>query len=242
MYVLADQRILPEALFALEREGFEAILLPSASYLQPAVASHTDMLMFLGFDRLFCHRRYYESNTELIDKICKISGYEISISDEPTGEKYPSDVLFNAFAVGNKLICNTKTVSSLILDAARLEGYEIINVPQGYTKCSVCIVSDSALITADRSIYEACRDFFDVLLISEGHISLPPYSYGFIGGTAGAYLDKVYFCGSTDTHPDGNRIKEFCKKHKKISISLADSELQDVGSLFFIGENDHGNG
>ena len=242
MYVITDERISLSSLSRLRQEGFSPLLMPPATYLQSAVASHTDMLMFLGFDRLFCHRRYYESNTELIDKICKISGYALSISDEPTGEKYPSDVLFNAFAVGNKLICNTKTVSSLILDTARLEGFEIINVPQGYTKCSVCIVSESALITADRSIYEACRDFFDVLLISEGHISLPPYSYGFIGGAAGAYLDKVYFCGSTETHPDGDRIKEFCKKHKKIAISLADSELQDVGSLFFIGENDHGNG
>ena len=236
MYVLADQIIHPEVLSTLNREGFEAILLPPASYLQPPVASHTDMLIFIGFDRLFCHRHYYESNAELIDKICEISGNALSFSDEPAGEKYPFDVLFNACLVGNRLICNRKTVSHLILEAANSKNCEIINVPQGYTKCSVCIVSDNAIITADKAIYEACRDTFDVILISEGHISLPPYNFGFIGGVSGTCGDKVYFCGSLDTHPDGDIIKEFCVKHKKIPISMGDSELQDVGSLFFIGD------
>ena len=235
MFVITDHRICAEAISALENYGFESILLPSANYLATPVASHTDMLIFIGFGRIFCHRKYYESNSALIDHIATLSGLELTLSDEPTSEKYPLDVLFNACLVGNRLICNEKTVSKLILEAARGSGCEIINVPQGYTKCSISVVSEDAIITADKAIAVACRNSsIDVLEISEGHISLPPYDFGFIGGASGVCRDKVYFCGSIDSHPDGERIKKFCEKHNKTAISLTNGDLQDVGSLFFI--------
>ena len=235
MLAITDNRIDPSSLASLHREGYDVITLPEADYLQKAVSGHTDMLIFIGFGRFFCHRRFFDYNKELLERVSTIAGADLEISDEPTGEKYPLDVLFNACLIGNKLICNEKTVSKLLLDAAVANGCEIISVSQGYTKCSVCVVSDNAIITADKGIAKACKEKgIDVLEINEGHISLPPYNFGFIGGASGQYSDKVYFCGSLDTHPDGDRIKEFCAKHKKSAISLGACELQDVGSIFFI--------
>ena len=235
MFVITDQRIGVDSIAALEKYGFAPILLPPAGFLSAPVASHTDMLIFMGFGRIFCHKTYYESNFALIDRIVALSGLELTLSDEPTDKKYPLDVLFNACLVGKRLICNEKTVSKLILEAAKAQNYEIIHVPQGYTKCSVCKVSESAIITSDKAIAAACASAkIDVLQICEGHISLPPYEYGFIGGASGIWQDKVYFCGSLSAHPDGEKIEEFCKKHDKIAVSLSDGELQDVGSIFFI--------
>lgn len=237
MVVITDNRICPCALLNLQNEGFEPILLTPASYLQSSVAGHTDMLIFIGFGKVFCHENYYTSNRDIIDRIVSLSNTELCISNEPTGDKYPSDVLFNACLVGNNLICNEKTISKLILDEAKSQGYQIIDVSQGYTKCSICVVSDNAIITADGGIAKACREKkIDFLEISEGYISLPPYDFGFIGGASGIHGDKVYFCGLLDTHPDGEKIKKFCAIHKKIAVSLANGELQDVGSLFFAGE------
>ena len=235
MLTVTDQRLSTAPLSALRREGFEAVLLPPADYLQEGVSSHADMLFFIGFGRLFCHRRYYERNASLVDGICHCAHVTLTVSDEPTGEKYPLDVLFNACLLGDRLICNQKTVSKLILDTAKECGYQILHVPQGYTKCSVCPVSDNAVITADRAIANACISAgIEVLLIREGYVSLPPYSFGFIGGASGSWGDKVYFCGSLSTHPDGDKIEAFCRKHEKIAVSLSEGELQDVGSLFFI--------
>lgn len=235
MYVITDSRIEKSSFASLQSEGFELIAMPPASYLQSGVASHTDMLIFIGFGRIFYHEKYYKSNKELIDRISALSRLDIAVSGEQTGEKYPYDVLFNACLVGNRLICNEKTVSKLILCAAKDNGVEIVNVPQGYTKCSVSAVSENAIITADKAVAEACRSRgIDVLTVSEGHISLPPYNFGFIGGASGLCGDKVYFCGSLDTHPDGERIISFCEKHNKAAVSLSTDNLQDVGSLFFI--------
>ena len=235
MFVITEKRISTEAVTALAKYGFEPILLPPADYLSPPVASHTDMLIFMGFGRLFCHRRYYESNSALIDRIATLSGLELILSDETTGEKYPLDVLFNACLVGNRLICNEKTVSRLILEAARGLYYEIVSVSQGYTKCSVAVVSEDAIITADKAISKACSNAgIDVLMVAEGHITLPPYDFGFIGGAGGVCRDKVYFCGSLDSHPDSKSIKEFCAKHLKNAASLSDEELFDVGTIFIL--------
>ena len=233
MFALTDCRTDPQIISSLGRLGYETIPMPPADYLQSGVASHTDMLIFIGFGKLFCHEKYYVANRELIDRIASLLGVELALSDEPIGTDYPCDVLFNACLLGTRLICNKKTVSKLIPDAAEGLGYEIINVNQGYTKCSVAVVSENAVITADKSIGSACSSLgIDVLTVCEGHISLPPYDYGFIGGASGFDNDKVYFCGSLDRHPDGDRIKEFCKKHGMAAISLCDGVLQDVGTLF----------
>ncbi len=237
MIALIDWRASQKTLEALKKYGFETVLMPPSPLLQTGVASHTDMLIFIGFGRLFCHTSYYESNKDLIEYIAKKGNLILSLSDEEWAQNYPLDVLFNACLIGNKLICNEKTVSRDILRAAREARYEIINVNQGYTKCSVCVVSDNAIITSDKHIAKTCKNFgIDVLLIPEGHISLPPYDFGFIGGASGLSKNNVFFCGSLDTHPDGERIKDFCKSHGKNAISLSDDKLQDVGSIMFIGE------
>ncbi len=235
MYAIIDCRANQASLYSLENYGITPISMQPADYLSEGVASHPDMLLFIGFGRLFCHKRYYKSYKGLIDLIISISGLELTLSDEKTGEKYPLDVLFNACLLNNRLICNEKTVSRLILDEAKERGIEIINVPQGYTKCSVCPVGENAIITSDKAIADACRTHgIDVLLICEGNISLPPYSYGFIGGTSGYCDGKVYFCGSLSAHPDGEKIKKFCTEHGAVVLELSNESLQDLGTIFFI--------
>jgi hypothetical protein len=235
MFVITDHKIQEQSISSLKVLGFEPVLMQSSPFLQPGVSSHTDMLLFMGFGHIFCHESYYSANNELIDSIVTLSSLSLALSNEDFSSEYPNDVLFNAVKLGNKLICNKKTVSRLILDAAEENGCDIINVPQGYTKCSVCAVTDNAIITSDKAIHTACSALgIDSLLITVGNISLPPYDYGFIGGASGAYLDKVYFCGDLSAHPDGATISNYCKLHGKEAVSLSKDKLQDVGSLFFI--------
>ena len=235
MIAIIDQRIDSASLLTLKNTGAELFLMPPAAFLQTGVASHPDMLIFCGFGKLFCHERYYSENQLLIDAVAGASGLELTLSREDIGAEYPRDVKFNAALVGNTLICNKKTVSKLILDAAEDAGAKIIHVPQGYTKCSTAIISDNAIITADKPIYNACMGAgIDALLVSEGGVELPDYNCGFIGGASGNIGDKVYFCGDLSLHPDGDTISAFCKKHGKVPISLSDRKLFDCGTIIFI--------
>ena len=232
-YVITDNRIDEKCESALKSRGFELIRMPPFSFLQEPVSAHPDMLLFIGKGNLICHKDYFGIAGEQISKISRISNNEVVLSEEEIGKEYPGDVLFNAAPIGDMLICRRDAASKMITG---LYGEEnVINVKQGYAKCSVCVVSDNAIITADRAIAKAAeKNGIDVLLVSPNGVRLDGYDCGFIGGASGADEENVYFCGNTDLHPDGNKIKEFCKKHGKTAVSLSDEPLYDYGTLMFI--------
>lgn len=232
-YVITDNRIDEKCENSLKDKGFELIKLPPFPRLQAPVSAHPDMLLFIGKRRLICHKDYFWVAKEQIGRIADISGSEILLSDETVEREYPRDVIFNAAAVGDRLICKRDAISEKISELYSEE--KIINVKQGYTKCSVCIVSDNAIITADRSIAKVAeKNGIDVLLVSPGGVRLDGYDCGFIGGASGMDNETVYFCGNIDLHPDGDKIKEFCQKHGKEAVSLSDELLYDYGTLMFI--------
>ena len=95
----------------------------------------------------------------------------------------------------------------------------MLEVQQGYTKCSICVVSENAIITSDIGIHcKAKESGIDSLLISPGYIDLPGYKYGFIGGASFKISDNVIaFTGSLDSHPDKDNIEHFlCKYDEKV--------------------------
>ena len=218
----ADNRIID----SLKKNGFDVILLTPFYSLSNPVYTHADMLLLSVKNTLFVHRDYEISSKDFANVI-KI--------DEPISSKYPNDILLNIAIVGKNVFANTKHASATILKHLEQNGYSIHHVSQGYAHCSTCVVNDNAIITADKGIAITAQNIgIDVLLIDEGHISLPPYDYGFIGGSCGSYKDSIYFCGSLNYHPSGERIRDFCKAHRKNIVELCDAPLMDVGGILFV--------
>lgn len=233
MIALIDERMDEACRRALIDRGFEVVRLPACEILQAPVSAHPDMLLFVGKGMLFCHEKYYAIAKKEIDLIIEQTGLSLSLSGEAWEEKYPSDVLFNAVAMGDKLICNKRSVSKLILEAYGEEN--LINTKQGYTKCSTCAVGAFALITADTSIATAARGAgLDVLLLNGSHTVLDGYDTGFIGGASGDDGEHIFFSGSIESHPEYDKIKSFCTSHGREAISLSDKPLYDYGSIIFI--------
>ena len=233
MIVLTDERIDAECESALAEYGFEIIKLPACPMLQKPVSAHPDMLVFVGKGKLFCHEKYYAIAKKEIDLIIERADLSLSLSDEAWGEKYPADVLFNAAPVGDKLICNAKSVSKKLVELYGAEN--LINTKQGYAKCSTCTVGDSGVITADVSIAKAVKGAgLDVLLLADPYTRLDGYDTGFIGGASGDDGEHVFFTGSLEAHPEGKAIREFCQKHNRQAVSLSVAPLYDYGSLIFI--------
>lgn len=218
--------------------GFEIMRLPPSPCLQRPVRSHTDMLVFHICDTVFCHESYLNDNKEIFSRISEY-GYKTEAVKGEYREDYPQDVRFNLARIGKKLFLGSKTDADEICEYAKQNGFEIIRVKQGYTKCSTCIVSDNAIITADVTIEKAAKACgIDVLRIQEGHVDLLGYSHGFIGGASGAYGDTVYFVGDVSRHPNGSAILEFCEKHKKKVSFIKEKKLLDVGSILFLSSID----
>lgn len=210
---------------ALRERGVEVRTIAPHPMLSEPVASHADMLM-LDIGNTVLVPREFSAELTGFDDIITIS--------EAMGDSYPRDVLLNIALVGKVAIANTRTASPTALAYLAEHGWRVRHVNQGYAHCSTCSVGDGAIITADEGIARVAREEgIDALLIHSGHIALPPYGYGFIGGASGSTDGAVWLCGSLDHHPDGEMIRKFCLgKHIEI-IELSNAPLSDVGGIIF---------
>lgn len=137
----------------------------------------------------------------------------------------------NAVNLSNVFIHNLKYTDPVLIE--NVKDKNLINVKQGYTKCSVAVVSDNAIITSDKIIAQKAKEVsIDVLLIPPGDIILPGLDYGFIGGCCGLIeKDLMAFFGDLNYFNYGNEIKEFLYKHNVKPIYLRKGKLIDRGSI-----------
>lgn len=218
---------------ALERLGTQVLCPLPSPFLSPDVSKHSDMqLCHLG-GRLIIADRFQQ---DMIKKLGAY-GFEVYPDDYAVGE-YPNDIRFNGAVCGGFLFGRTDRLSPVLRQQADFLGLKSVSIPQGYAKCSVCFVSERALITDDPSFEaSALRLGFDALRISKGDIFLSETHYGFIGGCSGKLSkDTVAFTGCLDSHRDGDTIKKFLKKYGCRPIELSNGILKDTGGILPIKE------
>jgi len=190
--------------------GHTVCMLPPLPQLERAVADHPDLI----FCSLGPERTVFRG--------------KISAVRSP----YPSDVPYNACCTGKYFIHHLKHTAPELLASAEAAGMTLIHVPQGYARCSCLPVDETSVITADRGISSACRSAgLDVLEIRPGHIKLPGYEYGFIGGCGGRIGDTIVFHGSLDGHPDGAQIRRFIEERGLACADFPQFQLTDIGSV-----------
>ena len=94
-------------------------------------------------------------------------------------------------------------------------------------------VDDRHIITSDENIRQVWEKNGGIaLLVRPGHIRLPGYKTGFIGGASGVTGKTVFFVGSLKGHPDGAAIRDFVRDRGKNIIELYDGPLYDIGTLY----------
>lgn len=149
------------------------------------------------------------------------------------GFNYPENVKFNAVCLDKYFIHNLKYTSPALLNEAQKRELELINVKQGYTKCSVVVVDGHSVITADDGIFRALSRYsdIDVLKIRQGFVKLSGFEYGFLGGASGRVGNEIIFNGNLAAHPDFDVICEFIKSHSLEVKYFPEYKLEDIGSI-----------
>ncbi len=216
-----------EAERKLKEFGIGIISVKPDQRLPLPINSHADIqLLHAENNTVFCHCEHLFAG-EFVEK------FDIKSIKEKTGNTYPQDVFLNCTILNDKIICNPKTIAPEILEFAYSRNLTVIPVKQGYSKCSICVVNKSAIITDDESIFTAAGNFLnDVLLVLKGSIGLKGYNYGFIGGCCGKISNnKIAFNGRLDSHSDCNRIIDFLEKHSVEPIELTNDKLIDIGGI-----------
>ena len=201
----------PEFVSAMHDRGYKVIPTKRIScYYQPE-QFHADMQLLKIRDRLFtpdkCRRK--------------------------PSRDYPQNVLLNCLFLGNRLYGKLTAIDETVLEYCEEQGIELVNVNQGYTRCSTLVVNEYAVITADTSIEKAMKAHgVEVLRISQGHIRLEGFDYGFIGGCSGRIGNTIFFFGNIRNHPDYSEIKAFIDSYNsKFEILCEEIPLTDIGGI-----------
>ncbi len=215
----------PEIIAALHKLNIRTLSLENGS-LPPETARHQDMLL--------CHTG--ESSIFLDPsqdgRPFENEGFRVSYCAS-LGSCYPEDVRLNVAVSEKYFIYNPKTADPALIAELEATVKNGIAVKQGYSKCSVCFITEKAIITEDRAIALALESTdTDTLLISKGDIYLSDEHYGFLGGSAGK-IDRstLAVTGSLSTHRDGEKIKSFCRKHSVSVLELTTGRITDVGGI-----------
>ena len=192
----------------LSSQGHQIINIVPSPLVDRRIASHAD-LFFCDLGQLLFH-------------------------GEPSrlGRLYPKDIPYNACSTGKYFIHNLKYTDPLLHSEAKKLGQIFIHVAQGYARCSCLPVDADSVITADLGIASACRRAgLHVLTIRTGHILLPGFSSGFIGGAAGRIGTQIFFHGDLLSHPDSRAITDFIRERGLEWVSFPEFPLTDIGSL-----------
>ena len=221
----------------LERNGVEPLYLPDNPNIDRRLSSHADMsVLHMGGAALFLAPYLRETRFE---KDLREIGAELIFPEISQSAKYPRDAQLNLCAAGDVFFCkHSCSAESAVEYFASVRGLRTINIRQGYARCSMCVVTNGAVITADRGMYAGALDNgLDALLISAGYIELRGFEYGFIGGSAFKLsADRLAFTGKLDTHPDKTAIIDFLRAHKVEPIFLTELPLFDIGSAIPLTE------
>ena len=187
-----------------------AVFVKNNPALSGGIASHPDMHMCL-----------FRDGTAIFSRPGEVSG------------EYPESIRFNAVCLDRYFIHNLKYTNPRVLKAAEERGIQLVNVRQGYTKCSCVVPDGKSIITADRGIARVLSGLGDVevLTVSPGHVVLSGYDYGFLGGASGLVDGVLWFAGDLSRHPDFDKIMDFLDRRKIAVRWFPDIPLTDVGSI-----------
>ncbi|MBZ9624956.1 hypothetical protein G9F71_019100 [Clostridium sp. FP2] len=228
--LIVDFRIHNEEKENLISLGYNLLICPPSNLLYEAICGHPDMLMHIWGHSIMVHKDMSNKFIQELDLL----NYKVYKSNSTLQSLYPYDICLNALCIGNLFVHSVNYTDSNLLSF--FKNKKIVNVKQGYTKCSTCIVNNHAVITSDVSIAKALSlEKIDVLLVPPGDILLPGLNYGFIGGATGLLCDNVLaFYGHLDNYLYGKEVLKFLNKHKVEPVFLRNGKLVDRGSIFRI--------
>lgn len=210
--------------------GIECIRTARCRELHEAVDGHPDMLMMhLGGNRIVLAPNIFEEMAPMLQK----KGFAVTKGATWLVRNYPGNIAYNVLRLGNQVFHSIKYTDPELLKAFENEHLKLINVRQGYTKCSVCILDGNTIITSDRKLTEmAGANGIDSLLIEPGGIELKGLDYGFIGGSSGLLgLKLIAFSGNIESLENADKIDDFLASKGISKVDLSPEKMVDYGSI-----------
>ena len=213
--------------------------------LYDEIASHID-IEYVKVDRniVVSPKRYVEYQKEL--SAC--NNTIIKGKDNVSGV-YPKDILYNVCIIGKRAIHSFKYTDPRLKEILVSNGYECIDVSQGYSNCSILVIDENSCITGDIKIAKTLLDYgIDVLFVNEPDIKLLKrtginenniqrmfFEYsdmsGFIGGSMACIGDTIIVFGDINNFVNKDKIVSFIESKGKKVKDFEGLNIIDYGGI-----------
>ena len=234
-YLLIDERMRKIEKQALRNLGYELIEIKKSDSAYPEISSHVDIFACKVKDKIIIEKSAYKmlKNKLNNDENILISG-ETMISYD-----YPNDIKYNVCIVGNKAIHNFKYTDSKIISELNKSNFEIINVKQGYSNCSIAVIDEKSIILSDRGLYNNLKNsgldilFLDYIPDIKLFDENGEYSQkkGFIGGAISRIDENVVVFGDLDKIDYYGNIRNFIESRNLKIIDFEGLDVVDYGGV-----------
>jgi len=195
----------------------------------PQISNHPDIFFCKVDDILFCSPNTPETFIRLI--ISK--GVSVSKGSKPVEQKYPFSALYNAVFTENYFIHNLKISDIILKNAAGSR--KVIDVKQGYCRCSLLPLKDNSFITSDEGINKKLvSEGLNVLYVNPHGILLPGEDYGLFGGTCGISDNRIFVLGNLKYFAEGDKVRTYLENLKYEIVELHNGPLYDGGSILIL--------
>ena len=234
-YLLIDERMRDVEKQTLKNLGYELIEIKKSINVYPEISSHVDIFACKVKDKIVVEKSAYKmlKNKLNNDENILISG-ETMISYD-----YPNDIKYNVCMVGNKAIHNFKYTDSKIISELNKSNFEIINVKQGYSNCSIAVIDEKSIILSDRGLYNNLKNsgldilFLDYIPDIKLFDENGEYSQknGFIGGAISRIDENIVVFGDLDKIDYYGNIRNFIESRNLKIIDFEGLDVVDYGGV-----------
>lgn len=224
---------LPEAMEKALLAYGNVYRLHSRGIVYDAISGHPDIFMCKLQDRWVLAPNIPQY---ALDKFI-MEGENWIFGSKPLGASYPHTSLYNIalsdeYALGNFKYTDSKLKEELSLRQNR----NLIQVNQGYVRCNTLFLDSANVICSDRAIEKVLKNqCFTVLYIDPRSILLEGFSHGFLGGSCGIHLNKIFFTGSLSylSQTDESALRNFLTERNLEIVELGNHPLIDGGGILF---------
>lgn len=232
-YLIIDERMRDIEKQTLQRLGYELIEIKKSTKIYSEISSHVDIFVCKVKNKIIAEKHVYDILKNKLKKYIIIQGNSV------IQNVYPKDINYNVCIVGNKAIHNFKYTDSQIVQELKKNNFELINVKQGYSNCSIAVIDENSIILNDKGLYNSLNDsglnilfldyMPDIKLLNENG----KYSEmnGFIGGAIARIDDNIIVFGDLNKVDNKSYIRKFIEKKNLNIIDFSGLDVIDYGGI-----------
>lgn len=234
--LIVDYKTSEKELNGLLSFGLNLIPTEKVPSLYEAVDGHPDLQFFRINEKLITHQNISKNQSDHLHQL----GASLILGNSSLSLPYPHHIPYNALLGPDLLMHRLDATDQVILkevqELQKSREIMLINVRQGYSRCSCAYVGNNAYITEDILMAEKLISLGKhVFYQKHSNVYLEGFDYGFIGGAISLIViegeELVLISGSLDAYYYGKELKTFLKQQNIRYECISGGKLMDRGTV-----------